>query len=50
VQADVSQAADLHQMIAAAVDHYGRLDVLINNAGIETRTSLLETTEADSTR
>lgn len=47
VQADVSQAADLHQMIAAAVDHYGRLDVLINNAGIETRTSLLETTEAD---
>ena len=47
VQADVSQAADLHQMITAAVDHYGRLDVLINNAGIETRTSLLETTEAD---
>jgi len=46
-QADVSQAADLHQMIVAAVDHYGRLDVLINNAGIETRTSLLETTEAD---
>jgi len=29
------------------VDTYGRLDVLVNNAGIETRTSLLDTTEAD---
>ncbi len=47
VQADVSQAADLQRMMQAAVDTYGRLDVLINNAGIETRTSLLDTTEAD---
>jgi len=47
VQADVSQAADLHRMVQAAVDAFGRLDVLINNAGIETRTSLLDTTEAD---
>ena len=47
VQADVSKAADLQRMIATAVSTYGRLDVLINNAGIETRTSLLETSEAD---
>jgi glucose 1-dehydrogenase len=47
VQADVSKAADLHRMVATAVDTYGRLDVLINNAGIETRTSLLDTTEGD---
>ena len=47
VQADVSQAADLHRMVQTAVDSFGRLDVLINNAGIETRTSLLDTTEAD---
>ena len=47
VQADVSKAADLARMIQTAVDTYGRLDVLISNAGIETRTSLLDTTEAD---
>jgi glucose 1-dehydrogenase len=47
VQADVSQSADLHTMVQTAVDTYGRLDVLINNAGIETRTSLLDTSEAD---
>ncbi|MGA2926806.1 MAG: glucose 1-dehydrogenase [Solirubrobacteraceae bacterium] len=50
VQADVSQAADLQKMIKTAVDTYGRLDVLVNNAGIETRTSLLDTTEADFDR
>jgi glucose 1-dehydrogenase len=47
IKADVSRPADLHIMIQKAVDSYGRLDVLINNAGIETRTSLLDTTEAD---
>ena len=47
VQADVSKAADLHRMMQTAIDTYGRLDVLVNNAGIETRTSLLDTTEAD---
>lgn len=34
-------------MIQTAVTTYGRLDVLINNAGIETCTSLLDTTETD---
>jgi glucose 1-dehydrogenase len=47
VEADVSESADLAKMVATAVDTYGRLDVLINNAGIETRTSLLDSTEAD---
>jgi glucose 1-dehydrogenase len=47
VEADVSNSADLAKMVATAVDSYGRLDVLINNAGIETRTSLLDSTEAD---
>jgi glucose 1-dehydrogenase len=45
VQADVSKVADLHRMIHAAVDAFGQLDVLVNNAGVETRTSILDTTE-----
>lgn len=45
VKADVSRAEDLEHMVAAAVDTFGRLDVLVNNAGMETRTSVLDTTE-----
>ncbi len=45
VDADVSKVADLERLIGAAVQQFGRLDILVNNAGIETRTSVLETTE-----
>jgi glucose 1-dehydrogenase len=45
VQADVSKVSGLHAMIQSAVSNFGRLDVMINNAGIETRTSVLETSE-----
>ena len=47
VEADVSRTEDLHRIIQTAVENFGRLDVLVSNAGIETRTSLLETSEAD---
>jgi glucose 1-dehydrogenase len=50
VQADVSKAADLHKMVKTAVDTYGRLDALVNNAGIETRTSILDSSEEDYER
>jgi glucose 1-dehydrogenase len=45
VQADVSRVADLERLVAAAVDKFGRLDIMVNNAGVETRTSVLGTTE-----
>jgi glucose 1-dehydrogenase len=45
VQADVSKVADLQNLINAAVQKFGRVDIMVNNAGIETRTSVLDTTE-----
>jgi glucose 1-dehydrogenase len=47
VQADVSKVEDLQRMVSTAVQTFGRLDALVNNAGVETRTSILDTTEAD---
>ena len=46
VDADVSKIEDLERLIASAVDAFGRLDIMVNNAGIETRSSVLDTTEA----
>lgn len=46
VQADVSKVPDLERLIAAAVEKFGRVDIMVNNAGVETRTSVLDTTEA----
>ena len=45
VNADVSKLTDLQKLVDAAVRRFGRLDILVNNAGIETRTSVLDTTE-----
>src|SRR3989440_6028867 len=45
VEADVSKVADLETLMRSAVKAFGRVDVMVNNAGIETRTSVLETTE-----
>jgi glucose 1-dehydrogenase len=45
VEADVSKLADLQKLVDAAVGRFGRVDIMVNNAGVETRTSVLDTTE-----
>src|SRR6516165_2182887 len=37
VNADVSKLADLERLIATTVKAFGHLDIMVNNAGIETR-------------
>src|ERR1700753_1198157 len=34
VQGDVAQAAEAQGLIDAALQHFGRLDVLVNNSGV----------------
>ncbi len=45
VQADVIRSQDVQRMVRAAVDTYGRLDILFNNAGIAPRGTILEVDE-----
>jgi glucose 1-dehydrogenase len=45
VQADVSQVADIQRLISQTVSEFGRLDILINNAGIEQPTPFENVTE-----
>jgi glucose 1-dehydrogenase len=45
VDADVSEVDDLRNLVETAVKTFGRVDIMVNNAGVETRTSVLDTTE-----
>ena len=45
VEADVSKLDDLQKLVASAVKNFGHVDIMVNNAGVETRTSILDTTE-----
>ncbi|CRX37672.1 SDR family NAD(P)-dependent oxidoreductase [Estrella lausannensis] len=46
VKADISLVADIELLVSRAVSTFGQLDIFVNNAGIETRTSVLDTSES----
>ncbi|SFO28958.1 3-oxoacyl-[acyl-carrier protein] reductase [Chitinophaga sp. YR627] len=50
LQADVSKASDVKQLFDDAIAHYGRIDVLVNNAGIMINKLLKDTTDEDFDR
>ena len=45
IRADVTKSDDCAAMVQAAVERYGRLDILDNNVGISVRADVLEVTE-----
>lgn len=47
VQADLGSVQEIQQLIIESIEHFGQLDVLVNNAGIEKHASFEEVTEAD---
>ncbi|EON96035.1 putative 60s ribosomal protein l40 protein [Phaeoacremonium minimum UCRPA7] len=47
VQADVSTIAGIESLVSQAVKRFGRLDVVMANAGVMTMRSVMNTTEAD---
>jgi 3-oxoacyl-[acyl-carrier protein] reductase len=47
VAVDVSQGVDVQRMVATAVEHFGGVDILINNAGISPVGRVTEISEAE---
>ena len=50
VRLDVTSEANWQQVIAAAISHFGKLDVLVNNAGISAKGMVEDTTVEDWNR
>jgi len=46
VGADVTQSQQVAALVAAAIDRFGRLDIVVNNAGIYQLATIEDTTEA----
>lgn len=50
VQADVSKPEDVKNLFDQSIAHFGRIDVLVNNAGIMITKTIQETTDEDFDR
>jgi NAD(P)-dependent dehydrogenase (short-subunit alcohol dehydrogenase family) len=50
IQTDVSDSSSVQNMVNRTVEHFGRIDVLVNNAGITEFFTILEASESDYDR
>jgi 3-oxoacyl-[acyl-carrier protein] reductase len=47
IEADIRSSAQVTEMFERVIGHFGRLDLLVNNAGVQTWNPLLEVTEEE---
>ncbi len=47
ITADLGDVGDIDRMVAATVQDFGKVDVLVNNAGVTRRAYIMDLTEAD---
>jgi NAD(P)-dependent dehydrogenase (short-subunit alcohol dehydrogenase family) len=47
VRCDVSQKAQVDELVKATVDHYGTIDIVVNNAGVNHSADFFDITEED---
>ncbi|MEW6147905.1 MAG: SDR family NAD(P)-dependent oxidoreductase, partial [Pseudomonadota bacterium] len=47
VVGNVAKRADVDQLVATAVKEFGRLDIMVNNAGVARNQGILDITEQD---
>lgn len=47
LQVDVGNVAEINKMIADTTDAFGRLDIIVNNAGVTRRAYIMDLTEED---
>ena len=43
----MGKVEDIRRLVNTAIEHFGRLDVLVNNAGVETHAPFWEVKEED---
>src|SRR5689334_25246712 len=47
IEADMGSLSDIDRMVAEAIAAFGKIDVLVNNAGVTRRAYIMDLTEAD---
>jgi glucose 1-dehydrogenase len=47
VRADLSKLEEINDLVRESIEHFGKIDVLVNNAGLEKRADFWDVTEED---